>query len=63
MHGLWNTQSWHTSRLSMWSTVQNAELVEGITLKKKLCQSLRMPQIQNSVCNLITSQTPSEYTG
>lgn len=25
-------------------------------------QSLRMPQILNSVCSLITSQTPSEYT-
>jgi len=35
--------------------------VKGITLKRKLCQSLRMPQILNSVCSLITSQTPSEY--
>ena len=45
----------------MWSTVKNAELVKGITLIRKLCQSLRMPQIVNSVCSLITSQTPSEY--
>jgi hypothetical protein len=61
MHGLQITQSWPTSCLTMWRAVQNAELVKGITLKWKLCQSLRIPQILNGVCRLITSQTPSEY--